>query len=482
MSTGARVIRNTFALSIGQAVTLALGAVFTALLARHIGPEGYGRYALAQSTVAILMVFVGLGFSPLIIRNVAQSRESASKYFTNIVFVRAVLAILVFALFLLFAIVANDLSELSLLVILLGASMTLEALTQVAGDVFYAFERMGYDAFLQAVRAALALGLGTVGILLGGTLVQIVALLIVANLIKAILAFGLLVRRIARPRFEIDLRFCRNAIRATLPFAMMVIVSAIFANVSVIMLGNYRDERMVGWYASAIRVLNILLFVPGIFWISIYPVFARHYSSSSESLRASYRKSYEWGLKVGLPMAAGTALVADQVIRLLFGPGFEDASRALRILSWVIAFGFCNNINGAALTAMGREKLLATLATATVAVVVFLNWILIPRFGHLGPAITYVAATGLGFLVYSHLCHRWLKLALPWKQALGIICAILPMMLVVRLALELQINFFAIVLLIGPLSYGGILYLLKGISLEDIGLLKRVAGLAEAVK
>lgn len=478
MSTAQSVLKNTTILSLGRIVTLALGMVFTALLSRHIGPEGYGQYTFAQSTVAILMIFVNLGFDTLAVRNVAQKREQASKYFTNIVFVKTLLAVTVFSFVLIATPLRNYFGEITILVLLVGVTAALESLIQAAGAIFFAFEKMEYHVSTQVVRALVALGLGAGAIFLGYNLTKIVAVLISANILRAILSFTLLSRKIVSPKLEIDIGFCKKIVAASVPFALLIVVNVASSNVNVIMLGILKNDTVVGWYGSALRVHTMLLIVPNMFLNSIYPVFSRFYTSSKESLALSYRKSYEWGLILGLPMAAGIFLVADHAISLVFGAGFENASDVLRLLSFVIAVSFCNNVNGATLNAMGRERFFAALSTVAVLVAVVLNWLLIPRFSYLGVAITQVIGTGLGFVIYSLLCHRWLKLALPWKTALKALSATLLMAMCVHYALQRGVNLLAIVLLIAPAVYGGVLYLLRVFSAEDILLFKRALKLA----
>jgi O-antigen/teichoic acid export membrane protein len=478
MSAAGRVVKNTGLLSFGRLATLALGILFTALLSRHIGPEGYGKYAFAQSTVALLMIFVNLGFSALAIRDVAQRKEQAAQYFTNIVFLKILLAAIVFSLFLGMTWLKGSPSETTILVLLVGATMTLEALTDAAGSIFYAFERMGYDVVVQVVRAVTALGLGAGAIYLGGDLVQIVAVLAFANILKAVVSFALLSTKIVAPSPEVDIRFCKELVVASMPFALLIVTNTIFSNANVVMLRRFETDVAVGWFASALRVHDILLVVPAMFLTSIYPVLSRFYATGKESLSWSYRKAYVWGLILGLPMGAGIFLVADPIVSLIFGTGFQNASSILKLLSLVIAVSFCNNVNGATLNAMGRERLFAGLSTAAVMVVVALNWLLIPRFGYVGVALTYNIATVLGFVVYSSLCHRWLKLALPWKKAARVTLAALLMAIGVHYALQKGVNLAVVVLLIGPTVYGGTLWLLRVFTEEDVLLLKRTLKLA----
>jgi O-antigen/teichoic acid export membrane protein len=71
----AQLVRGSAVLIIGRGAGLLAGLVVTMLLARILGPEGFGVYALAQSTVALLAVPTQLGLPILVIREAALAQE-----------------------------------------------------------------------------------------------------------------------------------------------------------------------------------------------------------------------------------------------------------------------------------------------------------------------------------------------------------------------------------------------------------------------
>src|SRR5262249_17556120 len=72
---GALVARNALWLVVGQMVTAALSFAVAALLARHLGAEGYGVFYLAGAFVETAFVFVECGQDYSIVRTVARHRE-----------------------------------------------------------------------------------------------------------------------------------------------------------------------------------------------------------------------------------------------------------------------------------------------------------------------------------------------------------------------------------------------------------------------
>jgi len=473
VNTGATVIKNTVILSIGQFVTLGTGVVFTGILSRHIGPAGYGQYAFAMSTVAILMILVELGFGNLTIRAVAQRRDEAPKYFENIVFIKVLVATAVIAAYLLVAWLGNGPREMRILVLVMGVNMTLDSITLTAGTIFFAYEQMKYDVIARVIRSLVALGLGAGMIALGYDLIAITSVVVLANIAKLAISLSLLSRKITRLRFRIDLGFCRYLVAASLPFALLLVVNVVFSNVGIIMLGTLTSEIVVGWFASAVRITDMLLIIPGMLLTALYPVLSKSYASSTESLGSSYGRAFHWGLILGMPMAAGVFLTADEIVGLVFGPGFENASSVLRLMSLVIGVSFCNNINGATLSAMGKERFFAALSTLTVTVVAITNWWLIPVIGYPAVAITQIVAVGAGFIIYSVLCHQWLGLRLPWATAARSLLATSLMAICVFLALRIGASLVVLVLLIGPVTYMGAVRLLGLLSGDDFLYMRR---------
>lgn len=472
-STASRVLKNTTVLSLGSLVSLITGTIFISLLSRHIGPAGYGQYAFARSTVALLMIPVNFGFRGLTIRNVAQERDQSSRYLSNILFLKILIAIIVFTAYALISLLFNAEFDIIQLILLVGAAAILESLINTIGTIFLAFERMEYDTATQVFRSIIALALTATAIAMGFDLLQIVALLVLAMTLRGALSYYLLSRKILPVNLNIDLPFSKSIIIASVPFALLASVNILASNVGIVMLRSLAGDTPAGWYAAAIRVIAILEIIPAMFLTSIYPVMARFSATSKDRLESSYKRSYELGLLIGLPMGTGLFLVADQIINLIFGPGFEAASIALKILAVPITYSFCNSINGATMNALGQEKLFAAVSSVAVLVVIVLNLVLIPHLSFVAIAITQVLGTGFGFIFYSMLVHYWLDIRFPWRRISKIVLATTAMAVCVSVARRSGLNLLLIVSLIGPLSFAAGVFLLGAVSTEDMRLLKK---------
>jgi len=83
ISTTRRIAKNSGALLTGIVISKLCSLTFFAIAARHIGPEGFGKYTFALSFTALFIVLGDLGLNTLAIREVARF-IGISIYFTKL--------------------------------------------------------------------------------------------------------------------------------------------------------------------------------------------------------------------------------------------------------------------------------------------------------------------------------------------------------------------------------------------------------------
>src|SRR5690606_37702890 len=93
MNAASTVMKNAAALSAGTIVSQVLRVIYVGLLARYVGAEGFGQITTATALVAIAILVVNFGFDTLMVRDIAADHEVASRYVTNVLFLRLLLTI-----------------------------------------------------------------------------------------------------------------------------------------------------------------------------------------------------------------------------------------------------------------------------------------------------------------------------------------------------------------------------------------------------
>src|SRR5689334_21621383 len=79
-SGAATVARNAFAQAGSQVLLMPINLGFVMLVARTIGPDGYGTFQLSQSFPALVGAAIPLGMNVFFSRDLAQHPEKARSY------------------------------------------------------------------------------------------------------------------------------------------------------------------------------------------------------------------------------------------------------------------------------------------------------------------------------------------------------------------------------------------------------------------
>lgn len=478
MSTVRTVAKNTTALFIAEVISRGATIIYFAILARYIQADGVGKISAAQALVSALIVLVSFGFDQLIIRDVAGVKAKATAYVSNVAFIRLLLSVVFGVSLCLIVQVFNYSYELEVIIYIYAIAAMLKAFTDIGLSIFQAFERMEYNFLLRIFRDGVNISLSLLAIYLHYSLVVIVGISAFASLLELLLGFMLLRKRFVIPRLEVDLGLCKRLLLASLPFALVAVYPLARSQLNTLILSVAGSLKDVGWFATANTLIMMLMLIPTIFMQAMFPVFSQLSGHSRMSLQIAYQKSFTYLLLLGLAISVGTFLIADKIILLVLGHGFEMAVPAFRILAWLPLVGFVGHCNGNFLCAVGKEKLFMLTEGFFAVVYAILGFVLTIKFSYIGACFAMLAPTVVGFGFYSILCHRLLNLPLPWKTGLTAALAALLMAVCVYYSLQRGVNLLAILFVIGPAVYGGVLYLLGVFSAEDIMLFKRALRLA----
>src|ERR1700723_3337065 len=92
------LLRDTTQLTIGQGLRLVIQAAYFVLIARSLGPDGYGAFVTVVAMAALLGPFSGLGTGNLFIKNVRSGKREASTCWGNGILITTISGTLLSAL------------------------------------------------------------------------------------------------------------------------------------------------------------------------------------------------------------------------------------------------------------------------------------------------------------------------------------------------------------------------------------------------
>jgi O-antigen/teichoic acid export membrane protein len=230
------------------------------------------------------------------------------------------------------------------------------------------------------------------------------------------------------------------------------------------------DETQLGWYGAALRLFGTFVFLPSIVTTALFPAITRLHQQEPGALVPLMRRSAFWLLAVSLPIGLGTAIIADPLVRLLYGPGFMGTVPVLVALSVTLVFTYQNMLVGQYLIAVDRQNTWTIVMLFSTLAKFVLNLIFIPWAARLfgngavgaasGLLLAEMAMTVIGFIMLPKgVIGRDAALILPrlLLAGLGMVAVVAP----------LRHTFILVPLAAGGLTYIGLLWALRVIPKQD---------------
>lgn len=405
MSTLARIAKNTAALAAGNLVTKFLGLAFLVYVARQLGDLGFGRFSTASALVGLAAVVPNYIARPYLIRETARAPREAGRILAQVTLTNFVFSLVVFAVLFLIAPHFGYHPDTVKAILILGLALVFDSASNSYHAALAGFERMELSAVLNIFNTLTTVAIGGAVLWLGHGLVALICAYGIAKVLTFGFALWQLHRLGAAPESRFDARLMATLLKGSWPFFVTTLFVMLYARLDIVMLSFFRPETEVGYYNAAYKVMEGLGLLSASFVTAIYPVLSRLFLDRPDRLREVYHQALRYLLAFVLPAATGLALIARDLMPLLFGATFAPAALALAILVWGQALDSINPLLSQTLRATNRERSVAAITGVGATVNLVANLALIPRYGLYGAAIATVLSFGILLLINLRVLH-----------------------------------------------------------------------------
>ena len=219
------------------------------------------------------------------------------------------------------------------------------------------------------------------------------------------------------------------------PIAASLTLALVLASTDRFLLAIFMDEAAVGAYHAGYSIANRTLDVLFL-WLGAagQPALVMALERGGlDRLKEAAREQASTFFLIGIPAAAGVALVARPLAEVMIGPDLRDA--ATLVTPWIalsaLLYGMTAYYFGQAFTLGQKTRLLLVAMIIPAVANVLLNLFLIPRFGLVGAAWSTAISFGLGMLATLAMGRKVIPLPIPWDCLIRCLIAAGLMALVV---------------------------------------------------
>ncbi|MGB3765848.1 MAG: lipopolysaccharide biosynthesis protein [Phormidesmis sp.] len=405
MSLRQKVIHGTLWSAIESwGAQLASTAVFL-LLARLLGAEAFGLVALASVFLAFMQLFLDQGFSLAIIqRDNIETAHLDTAFWTSV---------LMAALFVLGTVsgagfVANFYSEPSLAPIIqwMSLSFLFGGLSSIQSAVLrrnMQFKKLAARSLVATVACGIA-GVGAAYMGLG--VWSLVIKEIVFGLTGAILLWS---TSDWRPGFKFSIRHFQELFSFGISIIGFNFLDFFNRRADDLLIGYFLGAVALGYYSVAYRILMIMmgLLTKVISQVAL-PAFSR-IQKEPERMSDAFYQATKYTNLVSFPIFLGIAVLAPELITILFGEAWLPSVLTMQILAFIGIIQSMQYLTNTVFLAMNKPlwRLKIILLTTVCSVIGF--WIVV-RWGIAAVAICYVALNYLFAPISLILVKRLIKI------------------------------------------------------------------------
>ncbi len=391
------IARNMISLLASQVAAWVISAFMLWAAPNYLGDVNLGHYEFIFTYTAFFMLVGLLGTNSYVVKTTARDHGRVGPLVLNGVLLKlAMSAGLSTAAFGLGAILGFDREEF----LLLGAAclvMTLRLINDVLVAGLNGMERMARPAMWGVVAQYVGAVLGLIMIVLDQGLVAYAYALVPAGAIPIVANLLGLRPQLRSKETAVDLRLWKTIIIGGLPFLAWGAILFVYGSVDVIMLRPLAGSATVGWYALALKWIGLPVLIAGTVLTALFPALSASVVHDRERFSRVANKALMLVTFVGLPVAAGIALVAEDLFDILYGDKFDDSVILVQIIAFHIPVVAIDMILGMILFASDRQRQWVLVGCVAAVLNPILNLFAIPftrdHFdnGAIGAALTTIA-------------------------------------------------------------------------------------------
>jgi O-antigen/teichoic acid export membrane protein len=418
----AQLFRRGIGSIVVKASGMLLSLALAIILARTLGPEGYGIYTYTFALVSLLAIPAQLGLPALVIRETAKAQASENWGLMRGCWRWATLVASALSLTLTFIssaiawILANNFADIQLTTFALGLLLIpLITLGNLRGAALQGLRHVVLGQLPETlVRPGILLYLLGITTLFwpSGSLTAAGAMAL--HGLAAAIAFTTGVWLLWRTRpapiqaNPAPVYHCRSWLASTLPLAFIAGMGIINQQTDILMLGFFTTADKIGIYRVSLQGASLVSFGLTAIGMVTWPYFARfHEQGDMASFQKVATLSARGMLSLALPFTIIFIIFGEGLLNFIFGRAYTDAYLPLIILAIANMIHAAFGTVGPLLNMTGNEKTTAKGIAIAASCNIFFNLILIPYFSILGAAIaTSIALVIWNFVLWRAVRHK----------------------------------------------------------------------------
>ena len=386
-----RTAKNAMWLIGGKVIQMCINLFVGLMTARYLGPSNYGLINYGGAYTAFFLSFCTLGINSVLVKEFIDHKGEEGKIIGTTLMLRGISSVLSAILIVLIVSIV-DFGEVETIIVVSLCSI---------GLVFNIFDTFNYwfqsrlESRVTAVCSLIAFSI---------TAVYKVYLLVTS---KSVIYFafatsvdyiciGLLLfwfyKKHEGKKLSFSWDYGKALLKISSPFIIPSLMVAVYGQTDKIMLKQIISETEIGYYSTAVTICTMWSFVISAIIDSMYPTIMESFHRSKKEFDYKNKLLYSIVFYVCIGVSIVTSVLAEPIVKILYGSAYLHSVVPLRIITWYTAFSYLGVARNAWVVCNNQQDKLKYIYAAAAVSNIILNLVFIPFLGASGAAIASLIA------------------------------------------------------------------------------------------
>jgi O-antigen/teichoic acid export membrane protein len=378
------------------------GFIVIVLLTRYLGPDNFGLLSYSQSFIGIFVAFSTLGLEVILVRELTKNKDQTDTILGTALVLKMLASLSTIVVIAIINIYVDD-KEASLLTSIIAFGIIFQSLN------------LGVDTYFQANVLSKFSAISNVVAFTVSSIFKILLIIFEADLVYFAIALvfdsiciftGYVYILFLQKKSIITLKYNNKMalyfLKNAWPMMMVSMAVFLYTKIDQVMIKHLLDNKSVGYYSAAIKVSEIFYFIPLLITQSVFPRLVKVRNDGDEKKYLGLLEVvYKLVLWIAIPISIMLVIFSSYIVNILYGSSFSASSNILSILGFGLILVSIGSVNTKILYIEHYEKKYLKRSLFGVFINIFLNYILIQKYGASGAAISTLITLFMIHYVYD---------------------------------------------------------------------------------
>ena len=356
-------------------------------VARFLGPEKFGLLSYALGFVMLFGTIASFGLNEILVRELLQEKTQIKELLSTAFFIR-VFGFLMMGCIIIFALqFTNDDKYTHMMITIITLSIFFQSFN-VIDCYFQSQVQSKYVVIVQFIQLLITSLIKIFLIINKATLIWFAIVFLIDQALLAILLLSIYRwKKEWFSVFSVRWKLAKQLFTNAWPLIFSGMMVSIYMKIDLIMIKEMLDAKAVGIYAAAVKLCEVLYFLPVVVMSSLFPAVVEARKKDLIVYRKQVYRIYEIMIGATAIVAIITTFLADWIVNILYGSIYQEAATILQIYIWAFVFVSLGVVSSKYLVAENLEIYAMYRSILGAIINITLNWYLIPIYGIKGAAI-----------------------------------------------------------------------------------------------